>query len=246
MGLFKNVLGAIFGRPDKVSFIPASKIIAGPSEEERRLLSGIMPLAIEGLERATKLSDIGANLPSLSAQMFEQGFTQTADLLNRVAQGELPEPFKRAINRAFTEQFGNIVNQASVRGILNSSVTQNAIAQALNRALDEQVRYLPTVARLGEEAFRFGTYQPLSLLNTLGNIQREHMQLPLHLYSQMLNTRLSLRSMPIVKRGSGGLLGAVASGLGQGLALLGATALTGGLGPGLGLLGASRLLKLLG
>lgn len=157
-------------------------------------------------------------------------------IAERAARGELPQSFEDMIRNQFSRQVGGILNTMASRGIINSSVAQNAISQALQNTLAERARYLPLVQGLAlrtlqqkasliplaERAtlqpLRFGVGAPIGLWSTLRDIQKDYLSFPANLYTQMMSARHSVRGMPVVKRGSPGLLGPI---LGIGGAILG-------------------------
>ena len=157
-------------------------------------------------------------------------------IAEQAARGELPQSFVDLIRNQFSKQVGGVLNTMASRGIVNSSVTQNAISQALQNTLAERARYLPLVQGLALNALRqkasllplaeravlqplrFGAGAPIGLWTTLREIQKDYLSFPANLYTQMMSARHSVRGVPVVQRGSPGLLGPI---LGLGGAVLG-------------------------
>ena len=193
--LFSGIGKALFGSGDHTEVMSPSQFIQPPSAQEIALLNLLFPQAQQMGQMANDVLN------------QEQGMlTGILPQLQNISQGNLPAPFKHAVNSIFSQQLGGILNNLAQRGVINSSVTQNAIRDAMTRASDLQVNYLPTALNL--------TTAPLNLLNTY---RTDLLGFPANLYGSMMSARYRVPGQVIVHRGSPGLLGVFGSALGQGL-----------------------------
>ncbi len=187
MGFLGSFGKLLFGSKDKVQYQDPRKLIAPPSEQEKALLGSLYPYSMSSLKRATTLGD--------KAYGF---LTPMMNNLNAITGGVLPYSYKRAVNTVFKNQLGDILNQTAKRGIVNSSVTQKAINDALTKAIDMQVNYLPVAAKMSVLPF-----------DTLRELEKDYLSYPSNLWNTLMTARYGLRAMPIVQKGNAGLLGAL-------------------------------------
>jgi len=255
----------LFGSGDKVEYIPPKKLILKPTKEEKQLLADLFPYLRQNITRAKGVSGLGVNLPTFALTQYQRyypstlktfgksrqqleklsnlGFQlglSTTGMLKNIAQGQLPSSFQRAIKSQFSRTLGDILNTMAIRGVINSSITQRAISDAVRRAIDEQVKYLPIASELATkplqslaytsrftttpleiamQEYSFATGQPINLFNALRGIERSYIELPANLYAQMMSVRHRVMSQPVVRQGSPGLFGALAPGIGTGLGM---------------------------
>lgn len=160
--------------------------------------------------------------------VLRQSLAQT----QAVSRGELPASFRQAIERSFREELGGLLNQAAARGIINSSVTQQAIANALQRTADMRARYLQQAASLAQTPLRTALagmslleapvqarYRLLGLAETPLKFEDRLMLRPYETWLKLMSARHRVPGQVVVERGSGGLLGAIGGGLGAGLGM---------------------------
>ncbi len=187
--LFGGVGKALKGEKDKLDWISPEKLIAKPSEQETTLLKNLFPYAKTSLTRA---SDVGQKAYGFLGPLENN--------LLSISQGVLPSPYKKAVNRVFNEQLGGTLNNLANRGVINSSVGQRAISNALNRAMDMQVNYLPIAAKMSTLPY-----------STFRDIEKDYLVYPSNLWNTMMTARHGVRAMPIVQKGKPGLLGVIGS-----------------------------------
>ncbi len=262
--------GTLTGKPDQFKWIPPEQVIMKPSGTENMLLKGLFPLAMGQLGLYRRFDP--GKYAKISEGLFSAGFKDTLSGLQwlareargllfspeiqdaiRAGRGELPDAFEDMIRNQLTNRLGGILNSAAQRGIINSSVVQGAISQALENTLAQRAKYLPlaqelalnplktkasllpmageltmqplrtkasllpTVSGLITQPFRFAVNTPLGMSGALREVQQGYLSLPANLYSQMMSARHKVSGIPIVQRGSGGLLGALAGGAASGL-----------------------------
>lgn len=153
----------------------------------------------------------------------------------RTAFGELPFSFEQMIQNHFQNQMGGILNETAKRGIVNSSITQKAIADALQNTFNERAKYLPIAQELALtplkakagllplaenltlQPVKFAVDAPLGLFGSLRDIQKDYIAYPANLWNSLMTARHGVVAQPIVRKGSGGLLGAMMPALGSGL-----------------------------
>ncbi len=214
--LFGGVGKALTGTRDKASWIPPSQLVAKPTWQEKALLDSLFPYAKSNIGKARNIGDIVWNGGFLNQALnAHRGlYGQTLNNLKSIGQGELPDTYKRAINRAFKTQLGDILNQTAKRGIVNSSITQRAINDALTKAMDMQVNYLPVAAKMAMTPYSFGVSQPLGLFGSLRDIEKDYASTPANMWNTMMSARHRVTAMPVVQKGKPGLLGPLGMGLG--------------------------------
>ena len=230
MGFFKSILKpfsrmfggtgkVLFGEKDKVKWTDPRRMIAPASPQEKALLGKLYPYSISSLNRANTLGNMAWNSGLLGQALNNHRnlFGQTINELQDIASGNLPDPYKRAVNTVFKNQLGDILNQTAKRGIVNSSITQRAINDALTKAMDMQVNYLPVAARMTTLPYTFGTTKPLGLFGSMRELEKDYLSYPSNLWNAIMTARHGVVAQPIVKKGSGGLLGAMMPALGSGL-----------------------------
>ena len=220
---FKRMFGGtgkvLFGEKDKVQWTDPRKMIAPASPQEKALLGKLYPYGMTSLSRANTLGNMAWN-SGLLGQAFDTHknlYDKTMGSLQSIAGGNLPDPYKRAVNTVFKTQLGDILNQTAKRGIVNSSIAQRAINDALTKAMDMQVNYLPVAAQMTTLPYNFGTAKPLGLFGSMREFEKDYLSYPANLWNTLMTARHSVVAQPIVKRGSGGLLGAMMPALGSGL-----------------------------
>ncbi|WP_457625059.1 hypothetical protein [Persephonella sp.] len=208
----KIIAGPMFGSPDKVKWTDPRRMIAPPSKEESALLGKLYPYSINSLNRSNVIGNMAWRSGLLGSALGQHNrlFGRTLSSLNSIAQGELPDPYKRAINSVFKTQLGGILDQTAKRGIVNSSITQRAVSDALNKTMDVQVNYLPIAAKMSTLPYEFGTAKPLGLFGAFREMEKDYLQYPANLWSTLMTARHGVRAMPIVQKGNSGLLGALA------------------------------------
>ena len=216
---FGGVGKALKGEKDKLNWIPPEKLIAKPTEQETALLGGLFPYAQSSIGRARNVGNIAWNSGLLGQALNNHRwlFGQTINELQDIASGNLPDPYKRAVNTVFKNQLGDILNQTAKRGIVNSSITQRAINDALTKAMDMQVNYLPVAAKMTTLPYTFGTTKPLGLFGSLRDIEKDYASMPANMWNSLMSARYRVTAMPVVKKGKPGLLG--------GLGMLGGAAI---------------------
>ena len=196
---FKSVFGglgkALFGSPDKVKWTDPRKMIAPPSPQEKALLGKLYPYALSSFGRS---SAVGNKAYGLLQKSF--------DNLNKISNFELPDPYKRAIESTFKDQLGRVLNETAKRGIVNSSITQGAINDALRKTFEMKANLLPQALQMSVAPF-----------STLRDIEKDYLQMPSNMWAQLMNARYGVRAMPVVQKGSPGLLGALGMGAGAGI-----------------------------
>ena len=190
--IVRPVKRIVFGSSPKISsYTP--KVVSytpkplSPSEQEEQL-SGFLQSQYTSLLSQT-------DLPSTFAHSFS--------LLQDISEGHLPEPYQKAIETQFKERLGGLLNNLAQRGIINSSVAQNAISDALQKTADLSVAYLGEASRLARLPFEFAKTASL---------------LPYDWYRLLYTSRYRLPSQPIVstpivQEGSPGLLGGLLGGV---------------------------------
>ncbi|WP_297452599.1 hypothetical protein [Persephonella sp.] len=224
-GLFKGIGKALFGSSDKIKWADPRRMIAPASPQEKGLLDSLYPYAKSSLSRANTLGNLAWNSGLLGQALnnhrwlFGQTlgtFNNTLGQLNRISHGELPASYKRAVNSMFKTQFGDILNQTAKRGIVNSSITQRAINDALQKAVDTEVKYLPLAAELAKQPlgvamskYNFGISQLLGLFGSMREFEKDYLSYPANLWNTMMTARHGVVAQPIVKKGKPGLLGAL-------------------------------------
>ena len=189
---FKRIGKTLVGSPDKVKWTDPRKMIAPPSPQEKALLGKLYPYAMSSFGRS---SAVGNKAFGLLQNSF--------DNLNKIANFELPDPYKRAIESTFKDQLGGILNETAKRGIVNSSITQGAINDALRKTFEMKANLLPQALQMSVAPF-----------STLRDIEKDYLQMPSNMWAQLMNARYGVRATPGVQRGSGGLLGAIMPSLG--------------------------------
>lgn len=84
-------------------------------------------------------------------QRLDRTLDSSLQQLQTISKGYLPDSYKQAINSLFKSQLGGILDKTARRGIVNSSITQRAISDALQRANDLQVNYLQQASNLAKQ-----------------------------------------------------------------------------------------------
>jgi len=207
MGLFSSITDAItspikslttslFGSSDQINWISPSQLVEPPSKEETNLLRRLYTTANTSLGFAN----------TLNTQSFNY-LKKALDSVNKISQGQLPDSYKRAVEFRFKQDLGGILDNYAKRGIVNSSITQKAINDALSKANDLSVNYLNQALSLAQAPYLLAT-----------SAKNDYLQLPSNLYSQLNSSRYRITAQPIIRSGSPGLLtsalGGAASGLG--------------------------------
>ncbi len=206
---FGGVGGALRGSKDKLNWIPPEKLIAKPTWQETALLGSLFPYAQSSIGRARNIGNVAWNGGFLNQALnaHRELYGQTLNNLKSIGQGELPDSYKRAVNRVFKTQLGNILSQTAKRGVVNSSITQRAINDALTKAMDMQVNYLPVAAQMTTLPYTFGTTKPLGLFGSMRDIEKDYASMPANMWNTMMSARHRVTAMPVVKKGKPGLLG---------------------------------------
>ncbi|WP_457641461.1 hypothetical protein [Persephonella sp.] len=211
--LFGGAGKVLFGEKDKVQWTDPRKMIAPASPQEKALLGKLYPYGMTSLSRANTLGNMTWN-SGLLGQAFNTHknlYDQTMGNLQSIAGGNLPDPYKRAVESTFKTQLGDILNQTAKRGIVNSSITQRAINDALTKAMDMQVNYLPVAAQMTTLPYTFGTTKPLGLFGSMRELEKDYLSYPSNLWNTLMTARYGLRATPIVQKGNAGLLGALSA-----------------------------------
>ena len=192
----------LFGREPEVEPIKPEQIYMKPTEEEQRLLRGLMGDAEQARRRRNEFQKSLQRFLQLGQQQFGQMFQPAINelqniqrmgkftvapalneavalknvalgelgtslqALGEIRQGRLPLPFLANIRSQFEQEVGQAINQLANRGILNSSIAQRALTDAVNRAMERQVQFLPVASQLAIQPFQVasqGAQMPLQL-----------------------------------------------------------------------------------
>jgi len=253
--IFSGAKKVVFGSPTKIDWEKPNELIMPPSPEEKGLLSSLMGLAYSDnslakglLDRGRKYFDYGLNDAFKSALSGQRYYGATAMMFSPAKfvkfvypalqaqkitlSGQLPSGFLNSLLSSAKHTIGSILDQTSRRGIVNSSITQKAIADAIKDTIDNQVRYLSQYSALARGLYSsalsgaglgldaLGKYiSTAGYLSQLGKepfiMAQSLSSMPYNLYSLLRSSRFRITAQPIVHGGSSGLLGSLAGAIAQ-------------------------------